>query len=321
METKVGIIVTVYNSQDHIARCLDSLINQTLQDIEVIIVDAGSVDDTEYIIKKYVGENPNKIKYFKTEDVGKANARNKAIEKVTSPFFMFVDSDDYLEGEACETLYKEALKSNYDIVTCDAYYYYLATEHKQEINSVSGFENLSDEKRYVISNYKPWGKLFNTKFWKENSFKFSESIMYDDLALIPSIIAYARKVKHVNLPLYNYLQHSAVMLNQETVIQKIKDIFTALAVLESVFLKTGKKEEYKDEIEYLYIKHLVYNAGTIYIKYEDYDEVDKIVNLIKRKFPNFRGNIYYIQRNKIFRKVCKLIYKRRYIRVKKMLKI
>lgn len=321
MEKKVSVIVPVHNSEEHIKRCLDSIFSQTMKELEVIVVDAGSVDETEYIVKGYLDENRDRLVYVKTEESCRAAARNKGVSKVNGSFFMFVDADDYLEPEACEIMYKEALKSNYDIVTCNGYYYHLATDYKEEVKLYQEFSN-SVEKNYLVSNFRPWAKMFNTYFWKSNNIKFVENIEYEDLALIPALVAYAKKILHIDRPLYNILQHNIVASNLELYIKSIKDIFKALVILESDITSKKQYDEFKEEIEYLYTKHLLYEATTMFLKCENAKaDMDKIVDLMKKKFPQFKWNTYYVQRDFKFRFACSLIYKRRYKLVKKFLKI
>ncbi len=321
MDKKVSVIVPVYNSEDNIKRCMDSLIGQTLKDIEIIVVDSASVDETEFAIKEYLKEHADKIKYFKVENKGKASARNYGVTKVTAPFFMFVDVEDYLELEACEELYKEALKSNYDIVTCDGYYYHLATDYKEEVKFCNEFSD-SEEKNYLVSNFKPWAKLFNTYFWKSNNIKFNDSIEYEDLAIIPALAAYAKKIHHLKMPLYNVFQNKIVAADTEMYIKSTKDIFKALVILESEIAIQKKFDEYKEEIEYLYIQHLLFEATTKFLKCDNTKEdINKIVDIMKKKFPGFRWNTYYVQREFKFKLACSLIYKRKYGLVKKFLKI
>jgi len=321
MEKKVSIIVPVHNSEEHIKRCLDSIFAQTMKEIEVIVIDAGSVDETEYIVKCYLDENRDRLVYIKTEVMCRAAARNLGVTKVNGSFFMFVDSDDYLEPEACETMYKEALKSNYDIVTCNGYYYHLATDYKEEVKLYQEFSN-SVEKNYLVSNFRPWAKMFNTYFWKSNNIKFAENIEYEDLALIPALVSYARKIQHIDKPLYNILQQKIVTSNIELYVKSIKDIFKALVILESDITSKKQYDEYKEEIEYLYTKHLLFESTAMFLKCDNAKaDMDKIVDLMKKKFPHFKWNTYYVQREFKFRFACSLIYKRRYKLVKKYLKI
>ncbi len=115
---KVSVIVPVYNVEQYLEKCFDSLKNQTLKDLEVIIVNDGSTDSSQNIIDKYVKENTNFKSYIKPNG-GLSDARNYGLQYVTSPYVAFLDSDDYVETTIYEKMYEEAIKDNKDFVECD----------------------------------------------------------------------------------------------------------------------------------------------------------------------------------------------------------
>ena len=94
---KVSIIVPVYNVEEYLEKCLDSLVNQTLQDIEIIVVNDGSPDNSQQIIDAYIEKYPDKIKGFIKENGGLSDARNYGITKASADYIGFVDSDDYMK--------------------------------------------------------------------------------------------------------------------------------------------------------------------------------------------------------------------------------
>ena len=116
---KISIIVPVYNVEIYIDKCLKILTEQTLRDIEIIIVNDGSLDKSEEIIEKYVKENPTKIKYYEKENGGLSSARNYGLEYATGEYIAFLDSDDYVETNMYEEMYNLAKKENADMVECD----------------------------------------------------------------------------------------------------------------------------------------------------------------------------------------------------------
>ena len=116
---KISIIVPVYNVEKYIDKCLRSLTEQTLQDIEIIIVNDGTQDKSEDIIEKYVKDNPTKIKYYKKENGGLSSARNYGLKYVTGEYIAFLDSDDYVETNMYEEMYILAKKENAEMVECD----------------------------------------------------------------------------------------------------------------------------------------------------------------------------------------------------------
>ena len=111
---KVSIIVPVYNVYEKIEKCLKSLINQTLTDIEIIVVNDGSLDNSQIIIDEYANKD-KRIKSFIKKNGGLSDARNYGLNNAIGEYIMFVDSDDYIDINACEKLYNEAIKDNLDI--------------------------------------------------------------------------------------------------------------------------------------------------------------------------------------------------------------
>ena len=115
---KVSVIVPVYNTEKYLAKCLDSLVNQTLKDIEIIVVNDGTKDNSEKIINKYL-KKYSKIRYYKKENGGLSSARNYGIELANGEYVGFVDSDDYVKDGMFSKMYECAIKNNSDIVVCD----------------------------------------------------------------------------------------------------------------------------------------------------------------------------------------------------------
>ena len=127
--SKVSIIVPVYNVEKYLKRCIDSLINQTLKDIEIIVVDDGSTDNSGQIIKKYQEKNSN-IKYYKKENGGLSDARNYGMKYAQSEYIAFLDSDDFVDKTMYEKMYNKAIEDNADYVECDFYWAYPKAEEK-----------------------------------------------------------------------------------------------------------------------------------------------------------------------------------------------
>ena len=118
---KISVIVPVYNTEKYIKKCLDSIINQTYSNIEIIIINDGSTDNSELIINEYLKEYPDKIKYYKKENGGLSDARNYGVTKATGDYICFVDSDDYIDINLFESLKMEVEKQTqlikYKIIT------------------------------------------------------------------------------------------------------------------------------------------------------------------------------------------------------------
>ena len=117
----ISIIVPIYNAEKYLNKCLESLTKQTKKELEFILINDGSTDKTEEIIKEY---QDKRIKYFKNKNQGIGKTRNFGISKSSGKYLMFVDSDDYLEKDACEILYKKISKEGADLAICDFYKVY-----------------------------------------------------------------------------------------------------------------------------------------------------------------------------------------------------
>ena len=129
----ISIIVPIYNAEKYLKKCLDSLVNQTKKELEFILINDGSTDKSEEIVKTYKDE---RIKYFKNKNQGIGKTRNFGIEKATGKYIMFLDSDDYFSSDACEILYKEAEKEKADLIVFD--YYRVEKGQKQRIKVYPG---------------------------------------------------------------------------------------------------------------------------------------------------------------------------------------
>lgn len=117
----VSIVIPVYNAEKYLVKCLDSIINQTLKNTEIIIIDDGSTDGSSAICKEYA-DRDSRIIYYKKENEGLAAARQDGIERASGGYIGFVDSDDWIEPDMYERMYSEAVKEDADIVFCNCYF-------------------------------------------------------------------------------------------------------------------------------------------------------------------------------------------------------
>ena len=114
MKPKISVIVPIYNTEKYLEKCLDTLVNQTLEDIEIILINDGSPDNSEKIVEKYIDKYQDKIVYYKKENEGQGVARNYGIDIARGQFISFVDSDDYIDKTMFEKLYNKAIENKAD---------------------------------------------------------------------------------------------------------------------------------------------------------------------------------------------------------------
>lgn len=304
---KVSVIVPVYNVEKYLARCLDSLVNQTLEDIEIIIVNDGSTDNSENIIKQYLKKYSN-IKYFRKANGGLSDARNHGLKYAKGDYVAFVDSDDYVDNTIYEKMYKIAKKNKLNIVVCDTIEVY---GENNKIYKHSNFHYSDNNiKNYIISPPMACIRLFKREIF--NKVEFTKKIYYEDLNLMPGLVNCTSKIGFIEEGLYYYVQRDNSIMKQRQYDERLLDIFTVLK--NNDFLK----EKYQDELEYLYITHLLRSASLRFLNYDNRRDLLKKVNdTIRKKYPNYSKNIYYKKSSLKFKIVCYLSYHKYY----KLLKI
>ena len=135
---KVSVIIPVYNTEAYLEKCLSSLLEQTMDDIEILVVDDGSTDGSLKIAKEFEAANPSKIRVFAKENGGQASARNVALKYATGEYLGFVDSDDWVDTTMYQEMYDAAIREDADIVICDMedhYPTYVLYHHSSRFDS------------------------------------------------------------------------------------------------------------------------------------------------------------------------------------------
>lgn len=223
---KVSIIVPVYNMEKYLEECLDSLVNQTLSDIEIVIVNDGSTDSSMQIIEDYIYKYPQKIRAFSIENRGLGEARNYGISKANGTYLGFVDSDDSVRLDMFEIMYSEALKNNADCILTD----YIATwdtGKSEYVNSLpiknpDRFDALKYSSKYGVVNI--CTKLVNRELFEH--VKFPKGF-YEDLATVPILLSYAKKIHYIQQGLYFYRQRSGSITSIKNNDKRLFDCYAA----------------------------------------------------------------------------------------------
>ena len=280
---KVSIIVPVYNVEKYLEKCLDSLVNQSFKNIEIIIVNDGSTDNSEKIINKYCQKYHN-IKYLKKKNGGLSSARNYGLKFAKGEYILFVDSDDYIDNNMVELMYNAIIKDDNDIVVCEFNYDY----GNKKVRSNSNLDYTSDlKKKYLLTPPMACIRLYKRNIF--NNIKFKEGIYYEDLEINPKMVLYTKKISFINKALYNYVIHDNSIMRSKNFNNKLHDIYSVLDSNYNILYN-----DYPNEIEYMYIIHLLRTASLRFLEYKDGEkELDKIVSIMKDKFPNWNQNDYF----------------------------
>lgn len=203
----ISVIIPIYNKASVLERCLKSVQEQTYSDVEVLMINDGSRDDSESICKQFEASD-NRFKYIYQDNAGVSAARNKGLENMHGEFFTFVDADDWIEPEYCGKLFQKACETNADIVFCRTNYWAHGVKRPQEESAFPDIvENrrvehfLIGHKEYAIGSI--WRVLFRMD--KYNAIRFDEHFhIYEDLIFLLTALSMTDKMAYVPDHLYNY---------------------------------------------------------------------------------------------------------------------
>jgi len=288
---KVSIIVPVYNVEKYLRRCLDSLVNQTLKDIEIIVVNDGSLDNSEDIILEYLKKYKN-IKYYKKENGGLSDARNYGIKYAKGEYLAFVDSDDYVDYSMYSKMYEKAILDNFSIVACNVD---MVLENGEYISSVkSGLEDNIDIKDSMIKVYpSAWNKIYKKELF--NKVLFKKGIWFEDVEFLYRLYPYIKSIGIVEDELYHYVQREGAIT--KTFDERLFNYISNWNGIVDYYKKNNYYKDYYKEIEYCYIRYLYATFVKQALNYKDKKMFDKAVSEailnVKRQFPKYRKNKYF----------------------------
>lgn len=287
----ISIIIPCYNAEKTIKRCLESVISQTYKNIEIVIINDGSIDKTDSIIKKYI--NDNRIKYYNRSNHGIGKTRNFGIKETTGEYITFLDSDDYLPNDAIDNLYKLAQKNKLDLVVSD---YYVDNKNiKSEKIKSFPITNIKNNPNLIFDiNLAPWNKLYKKELIE--NIKFEENLKYEDAPFVIESIIKAKRIGKLDKETYYYVVNS----NSETTIrdERIFDIFKILDII-------GRLVENKKQLTEVY-KTLCIRIICNYNIQQRYQKKLKTANrfinkgfyYMKKVDPKYKHSVYFKNRSK-----------------------
>lgn len=284
---KVSIIVPVYNVQDYIEKCLDSLVYQTLEDIEIIVVNDGATDESRIVIQKYINKYPEKIVYVEKENGGLSDARNYGMQYAKGEYIAFVDSDDYVEKNMYEKMYDIAQKENSDMVECNFYW-----EYNNKLKMDKGIKYNEKQDMLVKARVVAWNKLIRRKLVKDKDIKFPKGLRYEDIEFTYKLIPYIKKVSFVKEPMVHYIQRDNSISNMQNI--RNREIFEVLDNVIKYYKEKNLYKDYEKELEYVYTRYLLCSSFLRIIKIKDKkirkQLLDETWTNLNSKFPNWKKN-------------------------------
>ena len=297
----ISVVIPIYNVEKYLKKCIESVINQTYKNLEIILVNDGSTDNSKNIIDEY-SLIDNRIKVINKKNGGLSDARNVGIEIAKGDYIAFLDSDDWIELNMYEKLYSYIKQENADIVQCSYQEVYNEEVNnqkiKEEIKLISGKDslyNLSGEnhgKTVVV-----WNKIYKRELF--NDIRFPKGKYHEDEFTTYKLLYKANKIVDLNLPLVYYRQRDGSIMNSKFNIKRL-DALEAFNERLAFY-----KEKNLNELQQITIAQILHFTNLFYIKIKDSDIKNKyeILKILRQNIKNdyilFMKNKYVSLKQKI----------------------
>ena len=303
---KLSIIVPVYNmvSGGKLEYCLNSLVNQTIEDYEIIAVDDCSTDDSYTVLKDYESRFPDKFHAVHSdENRHQGGAKNIGMSLAKGEWIGFIDSDDWITPDFYERLIGKGEETGADMVGCD---YCLTDRHSMEIgqivhNNKKEQTGILDEEKYkslLIDSGSLVVKVYRREIVIDHPSQFPEHIFYEDNALSNSWMLRAKHFEYIEEPLYYYYQHNTSTVHTITQ-ERCENRMEAGRIMLKEAEEYGYLKQYRAEIEFSYA--ILFYVNTLFsymqgVKPVKYGFVKKLGAEMEQNFPHFQENSYYQER-------------------------
>jgi glycosyltransferase involved in cell wall biosynthesis len=280
----ISIIIPVYNGEKHICRCVDSVLNQTFQDLEILLLDDGSSDNSSSLLSSYAKQHPGRVKVFFHDNMGAAKTRNKGMKLANAEYIMFLDQDDFVDRDYCETYYKRIAEGNCDVVMGG----YRRPDFAGKIVKKMTPKDRPFYKYMVLA---AWAKIHRTKFLIDNNLIFYDNAIGEDIIFTLREICATEKIEIVQHSGYNWFfnEDSVSNTRQRGLEKNIDALFALLNEISSI-------QKNPDEMfEYCIVRILIY-----YLLYcgktdtpENFMRCEKaLFQWLERNHPHYKTNKY-----------------------------
>lgn len=252
---KVSVVVPVFNTEKYLVECLDSLLDQSLTEIEVICVDDGSTDGSLDILRQYEKKDA-RVRVICQENQGQGKARNTGAQHAIGQYLYFVDSDDWLDKRAIELMYLQSSKMQSDLCFCGLLRYDQQTKKilENKYYSVDKYKlaqkevfNYKDIKDGLFEKFGPSFKFYKTDFYRSKNLHFEEGVHYEDVGAHVAAVLAAERMTYIDDSVYYYrINRPGSTMTEKMNLKKIDDVSVYLKTVHSLLKEKGVLEELKE---------------------------------------------------------------------------
>lgn len=293
----ISVIVPAYNVEKYISSCLNSLLNQTKKEIEIIVIDDGSTDNTLNILNEYKKNNPSKIHIVSQENQGLSITRNNGIKLSTGKYILFVDGDDEIDINLLKNLWDKLEEFPYDVIAFNVEVIY--PNKKIIVNpgitsDIKNF-NLDSKKKFLTDMYcMACNKMYKKDLFKDENLLFTPNTWFEDVLLMHKLVPNLTSLGYLDFPGYKYYQRENSITY--TYSDKLKDINFVLEKILEYYKKNDLYSIYKSELEYIYVRYMfatyIKRLAKTKNKQKFNDGILYSLNCVNETFPNYKKNIY-----------------------------
>ena len=274
---KLSIIVPVYKVEEYLGECVDSLLSQTIDDYEIILVDDGSPDNSGKIADEYAAVNPDMIRVLHIDNGGQGRARNFALDIAKGDFVGFVDSDDWVTHDMYEKMYTRAAETGADVVVCD--FMERFADGRESMLPASLQDN------WLGSAGSSCNKIFRRSL--VGALRFPVGLWYEDFYFSAVMLLRSKHTEFIAEPLYIYRRGQESTMHNNNAVKNL-DVLTIMDMLEKEMLPAG----YKDDFEFFLMNHVLLDSISRLAKKdapERKEVIGKLRQYVQAKIPKLSG--------------------------------
>lgn len=266
---KVSVIIPVYNCEEYILNCLNSLKNQTFREFEVILVDDGSTDKSADIVKEFMKKDSRFI-LIQKENSGAGESRNIGISVSKGEYLAFVDGDDCVAPRFLQTMYKTAEDNNADIVNCGFYLYFQNSRKLKKYNSrlKSGRYNRDSALKYLLKDKKIrfylWNKLWRRTLFTENNIQIP-NMYYEDAVASTMLFYYAKTIVSIDYFGYYYMRTTSAYIEKSMPVRRINDYINTVPIIRKFLEHNNCYEEFRRSFS-IHISHVLFSLPALVVQ-------------------------------------------------------
>ena len=312
---KVSVIVPIYNVENYLDNCVQSILRQTYRNLEILLVDDGSPDRCPQMCDKYARQD-ERIRVIHKENGGLGDARNAGIREATGKYLLYVDSDDRIREDLVSVTVEAAERVQADIVIFD-YAGEMPNGQQTELFTFDLPEGRAfcaeEEPAVIMRTCSAVNKLFRREFWEKSGLSFPAGRYYEDLATIPKIFALAERIVYKKEILYYYLTREGSIMHSSDFSKNFADRTRAVDEVLEFFQEKGLDTAYRDELEYLVFENTWFvPSKEIVLNDRKSVYLEKFREYALGKYPDLNKNRYVQALSGKNRILWVLLYRKQY---------